>query len=136
VKLIKENIIECNLKTSFSAISGLDSCKTQLRECLILPNLRPDIFQGIRAPPKGILFYGPPGNGKTMLARAVAAECKCTFFNFSASTLVSKYMGEAEKILSMLFKMAYNHQPSIIYIDEVGYIFNVFLGLGGFYLLD
>jgi SpoVK/Ycf46/Vps4 family AAA+-type ATPase len=54
-----------------------------------------------------------------MLARAVAKECKCTFFNFSASSLVSKYMGEAEKIMKMLFKMAYNHQPSIIYIDEI-----------------
>lgn len=72
----------------FDSIAGLESTKELLNETIILPNLRPDIFTGIRSPHRGILFYGPPGNGKTLLAKAVATESKCCFFNLSAATLV------------------------------------------------
>jgi len=116
---IMSNIITSPDNVTFKDIVGLAQAKKALKENLILPNLRPDLYNGIRSPSRGILFYGPAGNGKTFIAKAVSRECKATFLNISASTMVSKWMGEGEKMVKALFHVANIYQPSIIFIDEI-----------------
>ncbi|CCH61145.1 hypothetical protein TBLA_0E00840 [Henningerozyma blattae CBS 6284] len=100
-------------------VAGLDSAKEALKEAVILPVKFPHLFKGNRKPTTGILLYGPPGTGKSYLAKAVATEANSTFFSISSSDLVSKWMGESERLVKNLFNMARENKPSIIFIDEV-----------------
>ena len=116
---LKDDIITETPNVSFKDIQGLNSVKLALYETIILPELKPELFTGLRKPTSGLLLFGPPGNGKTMIAKAVASSCKGTFFNISASSITSKWVGNAERIMRTLFNMARENSPSIIFIDEI-----------------
>ncbi len=105
---------------SYEQVGGLESQIQEIRETVELPLTDPEIFAEIGIePPRGVLLYGLPGTGKTMLAKAVAHECKATFIHMSGSELVHKFIGEGAQLVRDIFQMAREKAPSILFIDEI-----------------
>lgn len=128
---IQRDILTRNPGISWDSIVGLGNAKQLMKEAVVMPLKYPQFFTGLLAPWKGVLLFGPPGTGKTLLAKAVATECETTFFNISASTVVSKWRGDSEKLIRVLFDLARHHQPSTIFIDELDSIISARGGDGG-----
>ena len=107
-------------KISFEDIGGLKQQKQELYESVILPLVEPELFRELGVePPKGVLLYGPPGCGKTLLAKAVAGMSKATFIRVVGSEFVQKYVGEGARIVREVFSLAKKKAPSIVFIDEI-----------------
>ena len=100
-------------------VAGLEKAKEALKEAVVLPIKFPQLFQEKRKPWKGILLYGPPGTGKSYLAKAAATETGGKFFSVSAANIVSKWMGESEKLIKGLFDLARQNKPAVIFLDEI-----------------
>ncbi|KAF7455882.1 26S proteasome regulatory subunit [Cryptosporidium felis] len=105
---------------SYSQVGGLNEQIREIREVIELPLTNPELFKrvGIKTP-KGVLLYGPPGTGKTLLARAMASSMNCNFMKVVASAIVDKYIGESARVIREMFGYAKDHQPCVIFMDEI-----------------
>jgi 26S proteasome regulatory subunit T2 len=105
---------------TYADIGGLDTQIQEIKESVELPLTHPEYYEemGIR-PPKGVILYGPPGTGKTLLAKAVANQTSATFLRVVGSELIQKYLGDGPKLVRELFRVAEEHAPSIVFIDEI-----------------
>ncbi|KAJ1880897.1 putative 26S proteasome subunit yta6 [Coemansia sp. RSA 1722] len=119
IEMIENEILTTPQQIGWDDIAGLSQAKHAVHMAVIFPLLKPELFRGIRAPPKGLLLFGPPGTGKTLIARCIASQAGATFFNISASSLTSKWIGEGEKMVRALFAVARVRQPTVIFIDEI-----------------
>ncbi|KAL5750743.1 hypothetical protein ACOSP7_025346 [Xanthoceras sorbifolium] len=120
-RLLADVIPPSDIGVTFDDIGALENVKDTLKELVMLPLQRPELFcKGqLTKPCKGILLFGPPGTGKTMLAKAVATEAGANFINISMSSITSKWFGEGEKYVKAVFSLASKIAPSVVFVDEV-----------------
>lgn len=119
-EMIRRTITTTKPNVAMADVAGLEEVKNAIHDAVVTPIKHPELFKGrARQPWKGILLYGPAGCGKTLIAKAVATEAEATFFNVSAGNMVSKWLGESERLVMTLFEMARENQPSVIFLDEL-----------------
>ncbi|KAJ1925822.1 putative 26S proteasome subunit yta6 [Tieghemiomyces parasiticus] len=119
IEMITNEIMDRSPSVEWSDIAGLEHAKEAIKEVVVWPMLRPDLFTGLRGPPKGLLLFGPPGTGKTLIGKCIASQSGATFFTISSSSLTSKWVGEGEKMVRAMFAVARCNQPAVIFIDEI-----------------
>lgn len=124
---VAESVVidQTQLEVTFESIGGQSDLIGQLREAVLLPLLRPDLLlhSKLLQPTRGILLHGPPGTGKTMLAKAIAKEAGCAFLNVSPSSMLSKWYGESQKRVSAIWSVAYKLEPALLFVDEIDCLF-------------
>ena len=118
-RLVEDEMLLSEETTRWEDVGGLDATKQLLTEAAVLPMLIPGFFTGVRTPWRGVLLFGPPGTGKTLLARAVAAQARAAFFSVSPSSLLSKFVGESEKVARAVYDCARRRAPAVVFFDEV-----------------
>ncbi|WP_222937644.1 ATP-binding protein [Spartinivicinus ruber] len=117
---LKRILAPAEKPVTFADVGGLAEVKKQINKKIILPYQKPSLFQRFRKRVGGgILLYGPPGCGKTLLARATAGECHANFFNVELADILDMYIGESEKRLHSIFEQARNQSPAVVFFDEV-----------------
>ncbi|CAM5168801.1 unnamed protein product [Eretmochelys imbricata] len=119
LELVNNKIVDCSPPVQWTDIAGQVSVKAAIEEELVWPILRPGAYTGESRPPRAILLFGPRGAGKTLLSRCISTQLGSTFLNLSGTALLSKWKGEAEKILQTVFFVASCRQPSVVLISEV-----------------
>lgn len=114
-------VVPSDISVSWSDIAGLDSVVQELRESVVLPVRHRNIFSQSKLwqAPKGVLLHGPPGCGKTLIAKATAKEAGMRFINLDVAILTDKWYGESQKLASAVFSLALKIQPCIVFIDEI-----------------
>lgn len=123
IKMVNEELHLKQNQVTWTDVAGLENVKTALNELVILPHKRPELFTGLRAPVRGLLLFGAPGNGKTLIGKALCSEAGLTFFAMSASAVISKWLGDGAKLIRALFAVARAKQPSLVFIDDLESLF-------------
>ncbi|KAJ1918174.1 hypothetical protein IWQ60_007567 [Tieghemiomyces parasiticus] len=127
-QFVLDNTFQPSPAVAWDTVAGLDPIKRNLQESVVFPLLRPDLFTGLRAPPRGILLFGPSGTGKTLLVRAAAREARCAFFSISPCTLLSLHPDRRATFLRTLCVVAQTMAPSLVFWDDLDH--NLFTGSG------